>query len=110
MPKALAPGDDRGAAILVGAKAPIVEGALLSSVFVPFVKVEEPYDDIVEFIDAILEPWVDEGKNRERIGEFIQRVGLGNFVEAIGLDPTPEMVANPRENPYVFYEDYLQAK
>jgi sulfite reductase alpha subunit len=42
------------------------------------------------------------------VGEFIQRVGMGNFLEAIGLEPTPEMVAHPRENPYVFYEEYFE--
>jgi hypothetical protein len=36
-------------------------------------------------IDKILDLWAEEGKNRERVGEFIMRVGLGNFIEAIGL-------------------------
>lgn len=110
MPKALAPGKDRGACILLGSKAPIVEGAILSSVVVPFVKLddEQSYNDIVELIDAILEPWIEEGKNRERVGEFIQRVGLGNFLEAVGLEPQPEMIKHPRTNPYVFYEDSLE--
>ncbi len=116
MPKALAPGKDRGATILMGAKAPIIEGALLSSVFIPFLKIEEPFDDIMvneemtlwDMVDNIWDIWSDEGKNRERVGEFIQRVGLGNFLEEIGLDPTPEMVAHPRENPYIFYEDYFE--
>ena len=48
--------------------------------------------------------WCEEGKNRERIGEFIQRVGLGNFLEEVGVEPRVEMVAHPRENPYIFYE------
>jgi len=104
MPKALAPGKDRGATILVGAKAPIVEGALLASVMVPFLKMEAPYDDLKELIGAMWELWSEHGKNRERIGEFIQRVGLGNFLEQIGLAPTPEMVIQPRTNPYIFYE------
>ena len=104
MPKALAPGKDRGATILIGSKAPIVEGALLSSVLVPFWKPEAPYEDLKELVEEIWDVWGEEGKNRERVGEFIQRVGLGNFLEAIGLDPEPEMVAHPRENPYVFYE------
>jgi sulfite reductase alpha subunit len=39
----------------------------------------------------------------------MQRVGLGNFMEAIGVEPTPEMIAHPRENPYVFYEEYYEA-
>lgn len=108
MPKALSPGKDKGACILLGSKAPIVEGALLSSVLVPFIKLEEPYDDLIELVDNIHEVWAENGKNRERVGEFIQRVGMGNFLEAIGVEPTPEMVAHPRENPYVFYEEFYE--
>ncbi len=104
MPKALSPGKDRGAAILIGAKAPIVGGALLSSVLVPFIKIEAPYDDIKELLGAMWELWADNGKNRERIGEFIQRIGLGNFLEQIGLLPVPEMVTQPRSNPYIYYD------
>ena len=107
MPKALRPGKDRGATILLGAKAPIIEGALLSSVLMPFVKMEPPYQEIKDVVERIWEIWGDEGKNRERVGEFIQRVGLGNFLEAIELEPVPEMIAEPRDNPYVFYEEYF---
>ena len=108
MPKALRPGKDKGATILIGSKAPIVEGALLSSVLIPFIKLEEPYTELIELVEAIHDIWAEEGKNRERVGEFIQRVGLGNFLEAIGVEPIPEMVAHPRENPYVFYEEYYE--
>jgi sulfite reductase alpha subunit len=108
MPKALAPGDDRGAAILIGAKAPIVGGALLASVFVPFIKMEPPYEDIKELLSRIWDLWAEHGKNRERVGEFIQRVGLGNFLEQIGLDPVPEMITAPRANPYIFYQDTVE--
>ncbi len=108
MGKALRPGPERGAAILIGAKAPIVQGAMLSSVLVPFMKLEPPYTALKELVAKMLDLWCEEGKSRERIGEFIQRVGLGNFLEAIGLEPRPEMVAHPRENPYVFYEEYLE--
>jgi sulfite reductase alpha subunit len=108
MPKALSPGDDRGATLLIGAKAPIVEGALLASVLVPFIKVEPPYDEIKDLIERIWDVWGEHGKNRERVGEFIQRVGMGNFLEAIEVEATPEMLAHPRENPYIFFEDYLE--
>lgn len=108
MPKALRPGKDRGATILLGSKAPIMEGALLSSVLVPFIKMEPPYTEIKELASKIVEYWTEEGKNRERIGEFIQRIGLGNFIEEIGLEPIPEMVSFPRDNPYVFYEEYYE--
>jgi sulfite reductase alpha subunit len=108
MPKALRPGRERGACLLIGGKAPIVSGAMLSSVLVPFTKIEPPYTELKELVGKILELWADEGKNRERVGEYIQRVGLGNFLEAIGLEPRPEMVRHPRENPYVFYEEYFE--
>ena len=108
MPKALRPGKDRGAAVLIGAKAPIVEGALLSSVLIPFWKPEPPYTDLKDIVERIHDVWCEEGKARERVGEFIQRVGLGNFLEEIEIEPVAEMVAHPRENPYVFYEEYFE--
>jgi sulfite reductase alpha subunit len=106
MPKALRPGKDRGATLLIGSKAPIIEGALLSSVIVPFIKMEPPYEELYDLVDKIWDLWSEEGKNRERVGEFIQRVGMGAFLDEIEVDPIPEMVAHPRENPYVFYEEY----
>jgi len=108
MPKALRPGKDRGATILLGSKAPIIEGALLSSVIIPFIKMEPPYQELKDLVERIWDVWAEEGKNRERVGEFIQRVGMGNFLEAIELEPIAEMVAHPRENPYVFYEEYFE--
>jgi sulfite reductase alpha subunit len=104
MPKALAPGKERGASILIGGKAPIIGGALLASMMVPFIDIENSLDDIQELCEEIWDLWGEHGKNRERIGEFIQRIGLGNFLEQIGLDPIPEMVIQPRTNPYIFFE------
>jgi hypothetical protein len=37
----------------------------------------------------------------------MQRVGLGNFLEEIDVEPIPEMIAHPRENPYIFFEEYF---
>jgi sulfite reductase alpha subunit len=107
--KALKPGKERGATILVGSKAPIIGGALLSSVFVPFLEMTPPYEDLKELTEAIWDLWGEHGKNRERVGEFIQRVGLGNFLDEIGLEPVPEMVMHPRTNPYIFFETELEA-
>jgi sulfite reductase alpha subunit len=109
MPKALRPGTDVGAIVLIGSKAPIVNGALLSSVLVPFMKVEPPYQELKELLEKIWEWWDENGKNRERIGELIQRMGMRVFLEAIGLDPQPDMVFHPRTNPYVFYDEYFEA-
>lgn len=104
MNRALSPGKERGATVLLGSKAPIIGGALLSSVMVPFLPADELFESLTELTDAIWDLWGENGKNRERTGEFIQRIGMGTFLEQIGLDPTPEMVIQPRTNPYIFYE------
>ncbi len=108
LPKALSIGKERGASILIGAKAPIKEGAQLAFLLVPFMKMSAPYDEFKSLLKKIWEFYDEHGKARERIGELVQRVGLGNFVEGIDLKPTPEMVFHPRENPYIFYEEYYE--
>jgi sulfite reductase alpha subunit len=104
MPKALRPGKERGAVILIGAKAPILQGALLSSVLIPFVPADELFDTLKELVTRIWDFWDEYGTNRERIGELIQRVGLPAFLDGIGLDPAPEMVSAPRDNPYIYLQ------
>ena len=104
MPKALRPGKERGAIFLLGAKAPILQGAVLSSVLIPFVPAAEIYDTLKELVSRIWEFWDEYGRNRERVAELIQRVGMANFLDAIGLEPVPEMVAAPRDNPYIFFQ------
>ncbi|HEY3359262.1 MAG TPA: dissimilatory-type sulfite reductase subunit alpha [Polyangia bacterium] len=110
MPKALRPGTDGGATLLIGAKAPIVQGALLSSVLVPFIKLEPPYEELKDLIRKIWEWWDENGKNRERVGELIQRMGMANFLAAVGIEPRPEMVNHPRANPYIYYDEYFEAE
>jgi sulfite reductase alpha subunit len=110
MPKALRPGVEKGATILIGSKAPIVQGALLSSVLVPFVPAEELLETLQELIRRVWEFWDEYGKSRERIGELIQRVGMASFLDAIGLDPVPEMISAPRDNPYIFFQAETEEK
>jgi sulfite reductase alpha subunit len=81
-----------------------VQGALLSSVLVPFIPEAELLETIQELNKRIWEFWDEYGKNRERIGELIQRVGMANFLDGIGLDPAPEMVNAPRDNPYIYFK------
>jgi sulfite reductase alpha subunit len=105
MPRALRPGLDRGATILVGAKAPILEGAQMSSVVIPFMRIEPPYEEFKEFVEKMWEWWDENGRNRERLGELIQRLGLRSFLDAIGRKPDPRMVNTPRYNPYIFFKE-----
>jgi sulfite reductase alpha subunit len=105
MPRALRIGLDRGASILFGAKAPILEGAQMSTLTVPFVKVEEPYDEIKAIIEKVWDYWAEEGRNRERLGELMQRQGFQKFLEVLGLEADPRMIREPRSNPYIFWKE-----
>jgi sulfite reductase alpha subunit len=104
MPKALRPGIDRGATILIGGKAPIIKGAYLSWVLVPFMKMEPPYDEAKELLRKIWDWWDENGRTRERLAELIERMGLKPFLRAVGLKPIPQMISKPRSNPYVFFD------
>ncbi|OGP62080.1 MAG: sulfite reductase, dissimilatory-type subunit alpha [Deltaproteobacteria bacterium RBG_13_53_10] len=103
MTKALRPGDDKGATILIGGKAPIVKGAMLSSVIVPFMKIDPPYTEIKDLALKIWDWWDELGRPRERVGELIERMGMRVFLKAVGLKPVPQMIKAPRTNPYVFF-------
>lgn len=105
MPRALRIGNDRGLSILVGAKAPILDGAQMGSLLVPFIKAEEPYDEIKEVIESVWDWWMEEGKNRERLGELIKRQGFQKLLEMTNIQPIPQHVKEPRSNPYIFWKE-----
>jgi len=110
MTKALKPTGEKGATILIGSKAPIVVGSLLSWVVVPFVKAEPPYDDLYNLIYKIIEWWDENAKPRERIGEVIEMKGMRPFLEHIGVDPMPQQVFEPRKDPFFFWSESDFAK
>ena len=108
MTKALSPGKERGATILVGGKRTLKIGDLLGTVLVPFMKLETPedYDALQELAGNMIEFWAENALEHERLGEMIERIGLGNFLEGLGLEVDPDMVAHPRANPYVRIDDW----
>jgi sulfite reductase alpha subunit len=105
MPEALRVGADQGVSILFGAKAPILEGAQMACMTIPFMYVKKPYDSQKALVGKVFDWWIEEGKNRERLGETIQRLSLKTFVEVLGIPPMPQMVKEPRSNPYVFFKE-----
>jgi sulfite reductase alpha subunit len=73
---------------------------------VPFIKVEAPYDEIKEkVIEPVWDYWMEQGKNRERLGELMKRQGMQKFLEEVGLEPDARMVQEPRTNPYIFWKE-----
>jgi sulfite reductase alpha subunit len=103
MTGALGPGQDKGATILVGGKSHLKIGALMGTVIVPFLslKTEEDYEKLVELGRTIVDFFAENALEHERTGEMIERIGLANFLEAIGLEIDANMVTSPRMNPYV---------
>lgn len=104
MPRALHIGDERGASILIGAKAPVVDGAQMGTLLVPFIEVNKPYDEVKEVIENIWDWWMEEGKNRERIGETMRRLSFQRLLEVTNIEPQAVHVKEPRHNPYIFFK------
>ena len=67
-------------------------------------KMEPPYTELKDLLRKIWEWWDENGKTRERIGELIDRMGMGSFLRDMGLKPAPQMVFQPRSNPYYFWQ------
>ncbi len=103
MPKALSPGDDRGATIMLGGRARGRYGAFLGWTLIPFMECNAPYSEIRELFYKIIEWWDENGRTKERVGETIYRLGAGKFLHETGLKAYPTMVKAPRNNPFWFY-------
>jgi sulfite reductase alpha subunit len=103
MTGALAAGTDKGATILIGGKRTLKIGDLMGTVVVPFfdLKNDDDYEKLVELAQTILDFFAENALEHERTGEMIERIGLVNFLEGIGLDIDANMVSSPRMNPYV---------
>ena len=107
MPRALRPGKEKGATICIGAKAPILDGAQFATMVIPFIQIskDNEYEDVIDVIENIWDWWMEVGKNRERVGETMQRIGLPTFLSVMEIEPLPQHVKEPRSNPYVFWKE-----
>ena len=103
MTGALAPGCDKGATILVGGKRTLKIGDLMGTLVVPFMKLETDADrgKLVDLAKRIVDFFAENALEHERTGEMIERIGLVNFLEGVGIEIDPNMVSCPRTNPYV---------
>jgi sulfite reductase alpha subunit len=103
MTGALAHGTDTGATILVGGKRTLKIGDLMGTVIVPFMplKTDEDYEALVDLGQRAIDFFAENALEHERTGEMIERIGLVNFLEGIGVEIDANMVSTPRTNPYV---------
>ncbi|MDH5339333.1 MAG: dissimilatory-type sulfite reductase subunit alpha, partial [Rubrivivax sp.] len=103
MTGALSHGTDTGATVLIGGKRTLKIGDLMGTVVVPFMplKTEEDYEALVELGQKVIDFFAENALEHERTGEMIERIGLVNFLEGIGVEIDANMVSTPRTNPYV---------
>jgi sulfite reductase alpha subunit len=108
MTKALSPGDDKGVTILIGGKRTLKIGDLMGTVVIPFKKLEteEDYEELKELAEEIIDFWAENGLEHERCGEMIDRIGLVNFLEGVGVDVDPNMIASARQSSYVRMDEW----
>jgi len=110
MTKALKPGDDKGITLLIGGKRTLKIGDTFGTVIVPFMKLEtdEDYERIRDIAANTIDFWAENGLEHERCGEMIERIGLVNFLEGIGLEVDPNMINQPRTSSYVRMDEWDQ--
>lgn len=103
MPGALLPGTDKGVSILVGGKSVLKIGATMGTMVIPFMKLEseEDFEALASLARSIIDFFAENALEHERTGEMIDRIGLVNFLEGVGIDIDANMVLEPRSNPYV---------
>jgi len=108
IPGGLLPGRDRGVTILVGGKGVLKIGATMGSVIIPFMKLEtdEDFARLNELARNILDFFAENALDHERTGEMIERIGLANFLEGMNIPVDPNMISQPRSNPYFRSDDW----
>lgn len=108
MTKALSPGKDHGVTVLLGGKRTLKIGDTMGTVIIPFMKLEsdEDYEKLVEIAEETIDFWAENALEHERVGETIDRIGLVNFLEGIGIEPEPNMISHPRVSNYVRMDDW----
>ena len=111
MCKALSPGDDKGVTLLIGGKRTLKIGDLMGTVIVPFMKLDtaEDYEKLVELAQNTIDFFAENALEHERTGEMIERIGLVNFLEGVGIDVDPNMVSHPRQSSYIRMDGWDEA-
>jgi len=108
MPGALLPGKDKGVTVLIGGKGVLKIGATMGTVIIPFMKLESDadFEKLNDLARGVLDFFAENALEHERTGEMIERIGLVNFLEGIGVEIDPNMIIHPRTNPYIRTDDW----
>jgi dissimilatory sulfite reductase alpha subunit len=79
----------------------------MGTVIIPFMKLET--DEDFEKLDLgrnVIDFFAENALEHERTGEKIERIGLTNFLEGLDIPVDPNMVSQPRANPFFRSDDW----
>ena len=81
---------------------------MFGTVIVPFMKMDtdEDFERITEIAEETIDFFAENALEHERTGEMIERIGLVNFLEGIGVEVDPHMIDHPRESSYVRMDEW----
>ncbi len=99
----LAQGDDKGVTISIGGKRTLKIGDLFGTTVIPFMKLdnEDDLEELEDLAGEVIDFFAENALEHERTGEMIERIGLANFLEGIGVEIDPNMINSTRTSPYV---------
>jgi len=108
IPGGLRTGLDKGVTILIGGKSVLKIGATMGTVVVPFMKLEsdEDFERLNELARNAIGFFAENALEHKRTGEMIERIGIANFLEGMDLPVDPNMISEPRANPYFRSDDW----
>jgi sulfite reductase alpha subunit len=108
IPGGLRVGVDKGVTILIGGKGVLKIGATMGTVIIPFMKLEadEDFEKLDELGRNVIDFFAENALEHERTGEMIERIGLTNFLEGLDLPVDPNMISQPRMNPFFRSDDW----
>ncbi len=99
------PGGDRGVAILAGGKLRGKYGPMLAKVVVPFMKAVPPdYREVFDLIERITEVYDEHARKKERMGDFLLRIGMKDFFRMVGVSMSARLIDQPRTNLYYHWD------
>ncbi|MEM0098047.1 MAG: hypothetical protein QW745_01690 [Thermoplasmata archaeon] len=95
---AILPGDKRNILVYVGGKLRGKKGPFTAKLLGKF----HSFEEVFELIEKIVNVYVENAARKERLGDMIFRIGMKNFINAIGLKGESYNVKDLRNN--IFYK------
>jgi sulfite reductase alpha subunit len=62
---------------------------------------DEDFEAIEELAGNVIDFFAENALEHERTGEMIERIGLVNFLEGLGIEVDPNMISSTRSNSYI---------